>query len=121
MRNFLRFRYITLFLLCFPLFGANKPGVGNLVTIIVDILGLLFLAVTFVTAWNIYSNYKEGELAIPWGFLAAGIVFFFLGRILQAGETSGYWPMPPELTSFVHFIVALSLAIGMLLYKKRIM
>ena len=114
-------RYFLFLLLSIPLFAQDSPdNIGTVVTIAVDILALFFLGITFIAAWNIYSNYKDGELAIPWGFLAAGIVFFFLGRILEAGETSGYWPMPQELTSFVHFIVALSLAIGMILYRKRI-
>ncbi len=106
--------------MAFPLFAQSRGGnIGDIITITVDILSLFFLAITFIAAWNIYTNYKEGELAIPWGFLAAGIVFFFLGRILQAGSTAGYWIMPQELTSFVHFIVALSLAIGMIMYRKK--
>ncbi|MFP4458032.1 MAG: hypothetical protein ACLFSQ_00405 [Candidatus Zixiibacteriota bacterium] len=113
--------FIAIIVLVSPVFAqTTAEPVENIVNIIVDFLSLLFLAFAFLSSWSIYTNFREGQLAIPWGLIAAGVIFFFFGRILQAGDTANLWEMPMILKSFINLIVALALLVGMVLYKRTI-
>jgi hypothetical protein len=91
----------------------------NFIDISIDSMALLFLIVAAFIAWDVYSNFKGGQLSVPWGFIAGGIVLFALGRLIQIGEGT-LWILPPLLNSFVHLVVAIFLGIGLILYRKTI-
>ena len=108
-------------LLVSPLFAAvGESYLSSVTMILTDIFGLFCLLVAVFLAWDIYTNYKGGELALPWGFIAGGIIFFGFGKILESGESVGFWSMIPLLRSIIYTLVALFLLVGILLYRKSV-
>ena len=111
--------YLLLIILPAVSIFAAEANDGTL-SIVIDLIGLAAFAMAFFFGWKIYSQYREGQLAIPWGLIAGGIIFLFFGRILQAAQAAELLDLPAALNSGLNLVVGIFFAAGFYTYQKYI-
>jgi len=121
-RKMLILFFMALIFCALPLFAdsGNFDHEENYLIIIVDVLASGLLVGASIIAWQIYSTYREGEMAVPWGLLAGGVIFFMLSRLLQIAQAGGLFLMPNWLETFIYLFVSLFLLLGFFLIKRAI-